>query len=516
MPVEDTGDMPDVESPSSSPQQEMSQDGNEQSQNGQGGENSDSLEDLKEQLEQMRDNLENLDELTDPSQMPEDQKEQLKEQLSEMQDQLQEMIDELQQEIDEQKQKQDAQQNGQDSQDGQDGQDGQDSATADELQQQMQDAQANEAAEGQQEQDGQDSQDGQDGNDSDSQSNDNKPSDQAGHQKGKSLSELAKQDWTEYSKRVAELRGPIMQTRKMFKRVQEMQLQKKKKRSAKMDILPQDGELMDRFNLEAHMNLTLKKAVGNVEENDLKRFHLDENFDVPTEIDILIMVDGSGSMGHAYGNTGASPLESALQSAAILYEATAGKDMKMNVYVGMWGNDAPPIIIEPGDNRKKIGQAMQAARTGLHSGTDLAPAIKKVAETMSDHHGKSNTLAGFTHVLIISDGDIGDESAARKNIETAFKFSDKITFDVAILKLRNNSQMENMAKRHKNKKPQHKIGYVIENKGDAVPMSIVGLLLNKIRKCGSFTAVPHSKKRRDMKKAANEMKKNKGGGRRYW
>lgn len=50
-----------------------------------------------------------------------------------------------------------------------------------------------------------------------------------------------------------------MQTRKVFKRVQDLQMQNKKKKSSSMDILPQDGEVMDRFNMEAHKHLTLKK-----------------------------------------------------------------------------------------------------------------------------------------------------------------------------------------------------------------------------------------------------------------
>ena len=85
-------------------------------------------------------------------------------------------------------------------------------------------------------QDGEDGQDGQDGQDGDGKGKpgkgkpgkDGKPSKRAGHGDGKSLEELAKLDWTDYQKRIAELAGPITRVRKLFKDVQERQLQRKR------------------------------------------------------------------------------------------------------------------------------------------------------------------------------------------------------------------------------------------------------------------------------------------------
>ncbi len=328
-----------------------------------------------------------------------------------------------------------------------------------------------------------------------------KPSRKPGHGQGKSLGDLAKQDWTDYNKRIAELSGPISRVRKLFKDVQERQLQRKNTVSRTLDILPENGEVKERFNVEAHRSLTIKKATGQVEEQDLKRFHKDSVKMVPVEVDIVIMIDGSGSM----GSGSPSPLESALQASAILYEAAAGKDMKMNVFVGMWGDDKVPILIKPGDDRVKIGQAMQAARRGLSSGTDFAPAVEKIAETIGEQRGRSGTLSGFTHVLIISDGDIFDMNEARKNISTMFDYSDKMTFDAAIITASRGTNMQKMAESIKGRKPYQEMGIVISNNPEEVPMAIVGLLLEKVRKCGSFVAVPNSQKRRAMRKAHNKM-----------
>jgi hypothetical protein len=328
----------------------------------------------------------------------------------------------------------------------------------------------------------------------------------AGHGDGRSLADLAKQDWKDYPARIAELSEPIQQVRKIFKEIQKRQLQRKSVMSKSLDILPENGEVKDRFNMEAHRNLTIKKLAGGVEENDLKRFNKDENKLVPTEIDIVILIDGSGSMGSAMGS-GPSPLQSALQASAILYEAAAGKDMKMNVYVGMWGDSDPPILIKPGDDRITVGKAMEKMRGGLNSGTDFAPAIAKTAETIGEQRGKSGTLSGFTHVLVISDGDMFDVAESKEKMHTMFEYSDKVTFDVAIITANRGTQMEKMANSMKSRKPSQEMGVVLGSDPNKVPMAIVGLLLDKIRKCGSFTAVPNTQKRRAMKKAHNKMDK---------
>lgn len=389
--------------------------------------------------------------------------------------------------------------------DGADGDDadGDDSMTQEELEKQlneMEEAEEGEDADGQ-DADGDDA-DGQDGEGegkkkSKKASKSKKPGRQAGHGDGQKLADLNKQDWTDYQKRINELAGPISRVRKLFKSVQERQVQRKQVKSSNLDILPENGEVKDRFNIEAHRNMTIKKMTGQLEERDLNRFHLDETKFTPTAIDIVLMIDGSGSMA-------GQNMSVALQAAAIMFEAAAGKDMNMNVYVGIWGNNNPPMIIYPGADRVQVGKAMQAARSGLHSGTDFAPAVRKVAQTIGEQRGKSGTLSGFTHVLIISDGDISDVAKSREMIETMFTYSDKVTFDTAIIG-RPGTSMEQMSRSIKGHKPFQDAGVTVGSDPNEIPMAIVGLLLEKVRKCGSFIAVPNSQKRRAMQKAHNKM-----------
>ncbi len=326
----------------------------------------------------------------------------------------------------------------------------------------------------------------------------------AGEGDGRSLGDLAKQDWADYPKRIAELSSEINRVRIIFKKIQEMQLQRKVIQSKTLEILPEDGEVKDRFNIEAHKQLTIKKLTGSVQEEDLKRFHANENKLVPTVVDLVIWIDGSGSMGQATGNK-PSPLQSALQASAILYEAAAGKDLHMNVYVGMWGDADPPIKIKPGDDRVTVGKAMEQMRKGLGSGTSFAPAIKKTAETIGQQRGESGTLTGYTHVLVLSDGDSFDSAEAKKKLATMYQYSDKVTLDIGIITATKGTEMEKMAKSMPKGKPSQEVGVVLGSDPNKVPMAITGLLLDKVRKCGSFTAIPNTKKRREMKTALNKM-----------
>lgn len=379
--------------------------------------------------------------------------------------------------------------------DGQDGQDGQDGdgqgegQTMDELQKALADAQA---------------QQGQDGQQQGNKPGQQKKSNQAGHSDGKPLGDLAKQDWTQYEKRIAELQTQIQMIRKIFKKVQEKQLEEKKTISKDLDFLPENGELLERFNTESHKNLVIKQKIGNVEENDFKRFHKDETITTPTEIDVVLMIDGSGSMGMG----SPSPLDSALQTAAILFEATSGQDMNINVWVVMWGHSDKNKIavpIKPGANRAEVGRAMQAMRSGLGSGTDMAPAIEKVAETVAEQRGKAGTLSGFTHIINLSDGDISDPGPTVEMLKTMFQFTDKVTFDTALIGGSPNSSMARASRDGKGTKPQQEVGVVYETNPEKIPYAVTALLLDKIRKLGSFKAVTNAQKRREMRKAAHNM-----------
>ncbi|MGM0422532.1 MAG: vWA domain-containing protein, partial [Pseudomonadota bacterium] len=341
---------------------------------------------------------------------------------------------------------------------------------------------------------------GQDGGEPGQDGDSNSKSDQGSTGEGRSLEELSKESWHDYNARISELGSYITRVRKQFKKVQERQLQEKTRRSKQCEMLPENGEVVERLNIDRQMNLAFKRAIGNVEEEDYNRFHKDEKHYIPTTIDIVIMVDGSASMkGKA--------LNSALQTAAILHEAANGKDMNVNVYVSMWGNENPEVLIEPGMKRSEIGRQLERARPGLSSGTAMAPAFKATADMIADQHQKSNTLAGFTHMLIVSDGDITDVAPSQKNIKEMFRHCKKVTVDVAVLDGKKGSAMERAVKDIQTSRKYQEVTVTLEPEPSKIPFAMVNMLLTKIRKCGSFKAEPVSKKKRDMRRASRNLGK---------
>lgn len=330
------------------------------------------------------------------------------------------------------------------------------------------------------------------------------PSKKAGKDgKAKTLDDLARGDWSDYPAMTAQLRGPIAMVARMLRKIQERQQEKAVRRSRTLETLPQDKE-MDRLDRAAHRELILKKATGQqIGEQDLKRFQGNEEFEKPAKIDIVLMIDGSGSMDTGKGGTKATALEIALLSGTILYEAA--KQIDANVYIVLWGNDDPVILARPGDDARTIGKNIVSAREGLGSGTNMANGIRKVVNLIARQKGSAASYGGLTHMMVISDGDIYDKDNTKKDLDTLFKSSKYFTMDFAIIRGLWRTEMEKLAKDMKSRQPLQKIGVVTEGDNEKIPVAIVGALLEKMRTCNSFTAVPNAQKRKTFRRAASRM-----------
>ncbi|MCB9990573.1 MAG: hypothetical protein H6867_04225 [Rhodospirillales bacterium] len=327
----------------------------------------------------------------------------------------------------------------------------------------------------------------------------------------KTLEDIAISDWKNYPMLVSQLQTYIVQTARLFEKIRDKQIEKTVQRSPDLEMLP-EGKEMDRFNREAHQNLVTKKVTGQqIEKEDLHRFHKDEQHQKPTTIDIVLMIDGSGSMvnaGVAYKVGKADPMEIALISSIILHEAA--KKVDANVYVALWGNDDPIILAKPGDDPRQVGENLLRARKGMNCGTNLAPSIKKITKVLSEH--KSGKYSGYTHMMVISDGDISDPVPATKAINTLLSTSDYTTLEFAVLKkpgfpagqpagLDQKTAMEKVADDIRVANPAQKIGVHRDGDPNSIPAGIVGLIFQKIRTMESFAAVPWAKKRKQFQRA---------------
>ena len=198
----------------------------------------------------------------------------------------------------------------------------------------------------------------------------------------------------------------------------------------------------------------------------------------------------------------ATPMEVALMSSVVLYEAAKAVDA--NVFIALWGNDEPLMLATPKDDPKKIGENLLKARKGLNCGTNLAPSINKITKVLSEH--KSGKYSGHTHMMVISDGDISDKEPSKKAVETLFQYSNYTTLDFAIMnKNQTKTQMEHAAREIRGMNPKKKIGIHHATEAEGIAVGIIGLLFEKIRSFKSFVAVPWAVKRKEFQRAQRHL-----------
>ncbi len=426
-------------------------------------------------------------------------------------------IDDVGDTPEEQAQKDAGEKNDGDGQDGQDQQNGQDQGdqgnegqeegqTADQLQQDMNSQDQGDGDDGDAEGDEAD------GQDSDSQSQQNKQnqknspkSKEGGQDQGKDKVDIIDGGWDQYQEKVNQLQGPISRVAKQLERIKKKQLQTKTVRSRSMTLTPRAGE-MDRFNSSAQRDLKIRqKTKQKMELEHFERFHDDQNEQEETTVELILLVDASGSMTSSH-NTQHSPMDVAITTAVIIYEA-AQKVGGMRVHLGLWGDENVVWAVKPEDNRYQIGKNFEAARNGRGTGTQLSPAIRETAHMYATEKTKPGDKTGYTHILIISDGDVNRNDQPAKHIEHLMKNVKEVTIDAAIITPRDSDKaMEQELEKVKTTKRHQEI--TIAKKADfrEMPLAITDLLCKKIVRSKSFVAVPTKRKRSAMRRAHNRMR----------
>jgi hypothetical protein len=322
-----------------------------------------------------------------------------------------------------------------------------------------------------------------------------------GFQKTWSIDELPLGDWSDYQRRVRELEGPIRYVERMLRKIQEQQLQTRMTPGRDKSLLPEDGDF-SRFQMDSYRDLLIRRASGRrLERDDFNHFQLDEEKTKPTEIDLFMWVDGSGSMN---GNR----LLRAIQTSIIFYEA--GKRVGINSHVGIWGNSNPLILAKPGDSPVKIGQAIMGALNGLNSETQMAPALVTTAQVLSQRRQDPGKLVGYTHVLFLSDGDIQDSGQAKPRLEDLFNYCQPLTVDVAIIGGNKGNAMEQTVQSIAPKNPRQKVE-VFYAPADKWGTQVVDRLMGKVRSYKAVRAVSAMDKQNQIRRAYQQMTRGRGG-----
>lgn len=213
------------------------------------------------------------------------------------------------------------------------------------------------------------------------------------------------------------------------------------------DDFPDAGEFSERFDVEKAMDGYLGEKAG-ISVNERQHFRRDVTTKIESPGDIFLMIDTSGSMGVGAG----SRLEAAVKSAAILFDAA--RNEQFGVYVSLWGNQEPFMLITPETDEKEMMGALDRAWRmghqgeaieGLSGGTELDPPIANMFAHLSlprsDPAGRDNgKMRSPIHALILSDGDVG--SNAGQYMNRALAQCRAVTLDAALTKENQGSDLK--------------------------------------------------------------------------
>ena len=343
-------------------------------------------------------------------------------------------------------------------------------------------------------------------------------SNQAGQHQGVDLAKLAKGDWNDFSKRIRELAPYINQVAEAFKRIREEQLREVQQRTTEHELMPRDGNFRGRLDRNKHLDIKFREASGQqLDVKDRSKFHKDRTATMHTAIEITSMIDGSGSMPSLNLGNGVTAMEAALQSAVIVY--MAARKAGIDSYIVMWGDVEPIVVATPKSNLKDVGAKLETLRRGTNSGTLLQPGIVRTIETQGEHKNPAGTISGSSHILVFSDGDIGDFAETVRALETVSKNSKNLTIDVALLRPANDryggygrtdgkTQMEVAFQTVIDRTGGRQVGILRGNDPNEIPIQLSRMMLKRVR-AHKVTGDDDSVKRKNLRQLAKKLKDNK-------
>lgn len=175
-----------------------------------------------------------------------------------------------------------------------------------------------------------------------------------------------------------------------------------------------------------------KQASGeSIHMRDLANLRRPVEYIRSTEGDLLMLVDGSGSM----GSGPCSPMEIAMKTAAIL--KNAGDRAGYRTYIVLWGDQQPNMVFYPGMDSDEEAGNIDAVINGKGCGTLLAPAFPAILQRLKKTPPSVDTAGnwkqhGYTHCFVISDGDTFDDNTFGPMIATIMEKMPMFTVDAAI------------------------------------------------------------------------------------
>jgi hypothetical protein len=290
---------------------------------------------------------------------------------------------------------------------------------------------------------------------------------------------------TDYVQASGEVAGILQElSERVSKRVKEV-------RPTRFDLPGGGGNLLERLDQDRMEQLGNKLAQGRASLDDFRTMRQEEIVTKPVVHDIVLLMDGSGSMGTGAG----SRMEIAMKTAALAYDGLRKlqmqdtKNVRYRLFMSLWGDEEDwakdkeaankYLIAEPGMKDSEVEARIERVLTGISSGTLLAPAFHNILNRMTHHPLPAGQKHGMTHFIIPTDGELYDENASREAIDHVLKIMPNATVDVLVTanngknKLRD--LMTEMKQRH-----HGRVG-VVDADWQHAPSQVVALLKSRQR-----------------------------------
>ncbi|MFZ4542007.1 MAG: hypothetical protein ACOYNL_09450 [Rickettsiales bacterium] len=320
-------------------------------------------------------------------------------------------------------------------------------------------------------------------------------------------------DWSDYQEMAIKFSAQIREQQRHIDQLRAKQVEELETISPGLTLLPEDGD-MARLDRGAHATMVKKILRGqSITEDDAARFQTDAIATRPSNIDVVLLLDGSSSMHSAFNESGGSwpfsPIQAGMHAGCVLNEAckndvTAERGTRF--YMGLWGNETPMMLINPGDKPQEVGKRIAGLTQSHGWGTNLAPSIKDTTKQLAQAQkaqsgGQEKT--GYSHYIVISDGGISDDNAS---FQTVSKFLDNCplaSVDFVIIE-NGKTKMDSLAEKLERAYPG-RVAKHHHNSPTTVVAGIKNLLLGRIQHTPITEAVSVDVKRRALERAGDAM-----------
>ena len=320
-------------------------------------------------------------------------------------------------------------------------------------------------------------------------------------------------DWSDYQGMVVEFAGEIRARQALIDQLRARQLEFEARIAPEHTLLPEDGDTR-RLDRGKHTQLVKRILRGEpVEEADARRFEGDKSAPIPSNMDVVLLVDGSGSMHASEDAKGNSwpfaPIKAGMHAGCIINEACKSdvtQDRHANFYLGLWGNKEPLMLVKPGDDKREIGKRIAGVTQSHGWGTSLAPSIRhmtaELAEGQKQHSG-ANSKTGYSHIIVLSDGGISDSNASVESVRKLLENCPMTSVDFVVIE-NGKTEMDDVAAKLKDRFPG-RVGVYHHDSTATVNDGLETLLLERIQNTPITPAVTREHKRATLERAHHAM-----------